>query len=205
MENKLQELTGRIYAEGVLKAQKEGEQIIENARKEAAKGLEDARKEAERIIEQAKIQAEEMKKNVSAEVKLTTSQALSSLKTRITDLITLGMIDTPVKKAFQDNDFMKKLIETLVKGWMERENAGGLQVMLSEKDKKELEDHFQSKLHKSLAEGLEIKSEEFESSGFRIGPMDGSYKISFTEDDFINFIKAYLRPRTHQLLFGGNQ
>ena len=38
-------------------------------------------------------------------------------------------------------------------------------------------------------------------SGFKIGPADGSYLISFTDEDFMNFLKAYLRPKTNQLLF----
>jgi len=38
-------------------------------------------------------------------------------------------------------------------------------------------------------------------SGFKIGPADESYLISFTDEDFTNFLKGYLRPKTSQLLF----
>ena len=36
MENKLQELTDKLYNEGLSKGKKEGEEILANARKEAA-------------------------------------------------------------------------------------------------------------------------------------------------------------------------
>jgi V/A-type H+-transporting ATPase subunit E len=38
-------------------------------------------------------------------------------------------------------------------------------------------------------------------SGFKVGPADGSYVISFTDEDFNNFFKAYLRPKSTELLF----
>lgn len=205
MENKLQELTERIYTEGIQKAQEEGDQIIQKARKEAAGELEHARQEAARIIEQAQVRAEEIRKNVAAEVKLTTNQALSSLKTQVTHMISLQMVDVPVKKSFQDDEFIKKLIETLVAQWKDHDNPEGMNVMLPENTKRDLEGYLTTKLHGLLKGGLEIKREGFTGHGFRIGPKDGSYKISFTEEDFINFIKAFLRPRTHQLLFGGSQ
>ena len=39
--------------------------------------------------------------------------------------------------------------------------------------------------------------------GFKIGPADGSYKISFSEDDFENFFKSFLRPKTIEMLYPG--
>ena len=47
MENKIQELTDKIYREGVEKGNEEAQRLISSARDEAAKIVEDARKEAE--------------------------------------------------------------------------------------------------------------------------------------------------------------
>ena len=46
MENKIQELTDKIYREGVEKGNEEAQRLVSNAREEAAKIIEDARKEA---------------------------------------------------------------------------------------------------------------------------------------------------------------
>jgi V/A-type H+-transporting ATPase subunit E len=37
--------------------------------------------------------------------------------------------------------------------------------------------------------------------GFEIAPVDGTYKLSFSDEDFANLFKTYLRPRTKELLF----
>ncbi|NLO11970.1 MAG: V-type ATP synthase subunit E, partial [Candidatus Cloacimonetes bacterium] len=38
-------------------------------------------------------------------------------------------------------------------------------------------------------------------NGFNLVPADGGYKLSFTDEDFANLFKGYLRPRTSQILF----
>ena len=40
------------------------------------------------------------------------------------------------------------------------------------------------------------------SGGFIIGPKDGGYFISLTDETFIDLISAYLRPATKKILFG---
>ena len=47
MENKIQELTDKIYREGVEKGNTEAQKLIANAQDEAKKIVEDARKEAD--------------------------------------------------------------------------------------------------------------------------------------------------------------
>ncbi len=205
METKLKELTERIYEEGILKARREGEEIVGKAKQEAAARVEEAEKEAGRILDQARQQADEMRKNVTAEVKLTTHQALGSLRQQIMNLIMVKMVDQPVRKVFADSDFIRNLIEMLVRNWPESDKSHGMQVMLSEKYKKEVDDHFAARQHELLTGGLEITSDEGLATGFRIGPKEGNYRISFTDEDFANFIKAYLRPRTQQMLFGENR
>ena len=50
MENKIQELTDKIYREGVEKGNEEAQRLISSAHEEAAKIVEDARKEADSIV-----------------------------------------------------------------------------------------------------------------------------------------------------------
>ena len=59
MENKIQELTEKIYREGVEKGNEEAQRLVSNAREEAAKILEEARKEAEAIVATAHKSAKE--------------------------------------------------------------------------------------------------------------------------------------------------
>ena len=52
-----------------------------------------------------------------------------------------------------------------------------------------------------LDRGLEITFEDGVKSGFQIRPRDGSYKISFEEEDFVSFFREFLRERTRRRLF----
>jgi len=204
MENKLQELTSKIYEEGIAKANMEAEKIITEAKNEADNLRNNAKLEASRILENAGREAQELRKNVESEVKLSARQAISTIKQHITDLITAKSTDESVKEAFRDKEFLKKIIETTIKNWNPGKEAYDLQLLLSVEDEKTLVEYFTRK-QKDLMKGLlEIRFDDHMNAGFKIGPKDGRFLISFTDEDFMNFFKNYLRPRTIQLLYGGN-
>ncbi|MFO7922610.1 MAG: hypothetical protein R6U58_02850 [Bacteroidales bacterium] len=202
MENKLQKLTEKIYAEGVDKANKEAEDIIAKAKTEAENIEKQSKKEASKIIEKAEKEAEELKKNVNSEVKLSARQAINTIKQQITELITAKSTGEKVKEAFKDKEFIQRIIESAIKNWNPKETKTiDVEVILPEKDRKELNEYFTKKQKSLLDAGLEIQFDDSMDSGFKIGPKDGSYQISFTDDDFQNFFINYLRPRTKELLY----
>jgi V/A-type H+-transporting ATPase subunit E len=200
MDSKIQQLTETIYNEGVEKARTEADAIIKEANEKAEKIKNDAQKEADRIVEEANEKAKELKKQVDSEIKMTTNQAVSAMKQEITTLITMKVIQPSVKELFADTDYLKSLISDVVKGWIEKEDFD-LKVILPEANREKLEKYFQNNLADELNKGLQVTFTKNMKSGFKIGPSDGSYIISFTDDDFTNFLKSYLRPKTSQLLF----
>jgi len=203
MENKLQELTSKIYEEGIAKANEEAEKILSEAKKEAEDLRNKSKREATRIIEKAEKDATELRKNVESEVKLSARQALATIKQQITELITIQSTGEPVKEAFRDKEFIKKIIETTIKNWNPGKEAFDLQLLLPKEDEKELGSYFSKKQKELLKGSLKIGFDERMSAGFKIGPLDGRFIISFTDEDFDNFFKNYLRPRTTKLLYGG--
>lgn len=204
MESKLQELTSRIYNEGIEKANKEAAAIIENARKEADKILENARREAQKLQDQTKHETDELKKNVANEVKMSARQSIAAIKQQITGLITANLVKEPVKAAISDKEFVKRIIESVIRNWDPKSGAGlDLAVVLPKEDEKTLGAYFGAKTHDLLKGSLKVEFDDKLSEGFRIGPGDKSYILSFTEEDFENFFKNYLRPRTTKLLYGG--
>lgn len=54
MENKIQELTDKIYREGVEKGNEEAQRLVSEAQAQAEKLIEDAKKQAESILADAK-------------------------------------------------------------------------------------------------------------------------------------------------------
>ncbi|MDA3954083.1 MAG: hypothetical protein PF485_10565 [Bacteroidales bacterium] len=204
MENKLQELTQKLYNEGVEKANAEAEKIIAEAKSEAEKLKQNAKKDAQKIITDAEQKSSEIKKNVDAELSLATKQSIRTVKQQITDLIVSKVIDEPVKKAFDDVKFVKEIIESVVKNWNPKGNETiDLSVLLPVENEKEFAKFFTEKSGKELNANLELSFSDSIKGGFKIGPADGSYKISFSDDDFENFFKTYLRPKTVQMLYPG--
>lgn len=200
MNSKIQQLTETIYKEGLQKARDEEAVILNEAKEKAAAIENDARKEAERIVEEAGRKASELKKQVDSEIKMTMNQAVSAMKQEITSLITMNVLQPPVKELFNDKAYLQSLISMVVKGWMEKESFD-LMVILPESEREKLDKTFKNSLAKELNSGLEVTFSQQMKSGFKIGPADGGYLISFTDEDFINFLKGYLKPKTSQLLF----
>ena len=56
-------------------------------------------------------------------------------------------------------------------------------------------------LAQELNKGITLTFDKKLQSGLKISPIDGSYIVSLTEEDFASFFKAFIRPKTNRLLF----
>ncbi len=202
MQKKLQELTEKIYQEGVEKANKEAESIISEAKQKAESLLSKAEKEAAATREKAEKEAEDLKKNSLNELQLAARQAISDIKQEVVGLIQAKTIQPETKAAFKEVDFTKEIIQTIVENWKpdSGENVA-LNALLPAGKKKEFETFFATKAKKLLESGVTIDFSDRIKGGFKIGPKKGGYLVSFTDDDFDNLFKTYLRPKLIKLLF----
>jgi V/A-type H+/Na+-transporting ATPase subunit E len=204
MQTKLQELTDKIYNEGVEKARHEADAILNEAKEKAASIEREAQKNAAAIVKEAEEKAATLKKHVDSELKMSINQSVAALKQDMASMVTLKAVQPAVKELFANQDFVKSIVEKVVAGWAAKGSLD-LKVVLPEKDQKELDKYFKNQLAAELNKGLELSYSDGVKSGFKVGPADGSYLISFTDQDFINFFKAYLRPKTGELLFEGTK
>ncbi len=135
-------------------------------------------------------------------MQLSAKQAVSKLKQQITGLITTAQVEVPVKDAFKDGEFVKNIILTLIKNWNpQKPEEFNINLLLPQKDEKEFKSFFEDKAKEYLNSGLEINFDANIKSGFKIGPKNGSYIISFSDKDFENYFKNYIKNKTKQLLF----
>ena len=114
---KIQELTEKLYREGVEKGQAEAERIKLEAQAEAQKILDNARQQAQAIEAQAKKKAAELDTNTKSELKLYTSQALNALRSEIANVLTNSAVDEAVKGLVADPEFLPKFAVELAKKW----------------------------------------------------------------------------------------
>ena len=200
MQTKLQELTEKIYSEGVEKAKLEADAIIKAAQEKAKAIEQEALSKADSIVAEAESKAESLKLHIESDLKMSIGQAVAALKQTIANTVCMKAIQPSVKELFGDKEFLKGLIGNLIKGFAEK-GTMDLLLILPEKDRQELETYYKNQLASELNKGLELSFSDGVRSGFKIGPADGSYIISFSDTDFTNFFKDYLRPKTKEILF----
>ena len=193
---KIQELTSNLYEEGVKKGNTEAENIIAEAKTKEKQILDDANSKAQQIIDAAKKKSTEVNANAESELKLYASQALEGLKTEVTNIITEKLATSGVKAAVNDKEFMQKLITSLMNNWAEKQT-----MVVGVENKDELESYIKANAKSLLDNKLKIESVNGIKTGFIIGPEDGTYKVNFGEEEFVEFFKEFLRPQIQQLLF----
>ena len=173
MENKIQELTDKIYREGVEKGNAEAQRLIANAQEEAKKIVEDAHKEAESIIATSRKSADE-------------------IATMVTDKI----VTAPVKEFAQNKDFLNAFIVALATKWSVDEP-----IVISTADAESLKKYFAANAKALLDKGVKIEQVNGIKTLFSVSPADGSYKVNFGEEEFMNYFKEFLRPQLVEMLF----
>jgi len=204
MQNKLQELTERIYKEGLEKGQSEANDIIAKAKEEAEGIIAASKKKAEEVIAAAQKEANDYKKNIETEINLSAKQVISGLKQEISSLIEAKLFEVPISDALKDTKFVMSVIEAAVKNWNPAStDKVELKVLVPADMEKAIAEYFTTKTNATLNAGVEVTVDKAIKYGFRIGPKDGSYIVSFTEGDFENLFRDYMRPKIVNLLFGG--
>ncbi len=201
MQNKLQELTDKLYNEGLSKGTQEGEEILAKAKVQAEEIVAKAKAEAAAIVAAANKDAEDLKTKVQGDLKMAAAQSVAATKKDIETLVVAKMTEAEVKNALTSADFVKEVILSVAKGFT-TEDATDLELVLPESLKKELEPFVTNELNKVLKGGVEASFTKKIAGGFTIGPKDGGYFISFTEETFNALISEYLRPATKKILFG---
>ena len=192
----LNELTTKIYAEGVEKGNAEAAQIVAKAEEKAAALVAEAQKQAAAIVAAAEQKAQELDKNTRAELKMYAEQSVGALKTEVTNLLNDTIAKDNVKAATADAKFMQKIIADLA-----AQLAKGGEVVIEAKDAEALKQYFAANAKELLGKGVEIKEVKGIKTAFAIAPKDGGYKLAFGDEEFIAYFKEFLRPQLIELLF----
>lgn len=196
MENKIQELTDKIFREGVEKGNEEAQRIVEKANAEAAEIVKKAQKEAEDIVAAAEKKAAELQENTKKELQLYAGQTVNALKSEVANCLTNNTVEEAVKALAADKDFLCQFVVALASKWSADEG-----VTISSPEADALKAYFASKAKGLLDKGVKIEQVNGQKSLFTIAPADGSYKVNFGEEEFNAFFKSFLRPQLVEMLF----
>ena len=201
MQNKLQELTDKLYQDGLAKGKEEGDKYLAEARAEAEKIVAEAKAQAAKIVAKAEKDAADLAAKAQSDVKMASEQALQATRKDIENILTDSVVKAGTVKALSEADFLKEIILAVAKNFSAQESAD-LEVVLPESLRKELGPWVEASLAKTLGGGVKANFSKKVAGGFTIGPADGSWFVSLTDETFVALIGEYLRPVTKKLLFG---
>ena len=201
MQNKLQELTDKLYKDGLAKGKEEGDKYLADAREQAEKIVEEAKAKAAQIVAKAEKDAADLADKAKSDVRMASEQALQATRKDIENILTDSIVKEGTAKALADTDLLKEIIIAVAKNFSAQESAD-LEVVLPESLKKELEPWVEASLAKNLKGGVKASFSKKIAGGFTIGPADGGWFVSLTDETFTALIGEYLRPVTKKLLFG---
>jgi len=201
MNTKLQELTNKVYEEGIEKAQKESDSILKEANSKAKEIVRNAEKQRESILIKAEEDANSFKRKVASEVQLGARQMVGKLRQDLQILLKGQVIETPISNTFSDPNTLKELIKKSIES-VQFSKDGNIKISLSEKDSSTIGDSIKNDIHKQFNLGVSIHQDKSLKQGFKIGPENGNYLISFSDEDFSSLFGQYLRKETQEIING---
>jgi hypothetical protein len=206
MQNKLQELTDKLYNEGLSKGRQDAEDMRAKAKSEAQAIITEANNKANEIISKAKKEAQELREKTESDIKMAASQAIATIKQETENAILYKAMSSDTNAVINNDDFIKSIILTIVKAFNPSNSESvSLNLILPEAKQKEMDSFIESQVKSICNAGLNVSFSKNLSNGFKIGPSNEGYILSFTGNDFQNLIAEYLRPKTRSLLFGSNE
>ena len=203
MQNKLQELTDKLYNEGLSKGKQEGEAILNEAKAQAEDIIAKAKAEAAGILARAEKEAEEMKSKVTGDLKMAAGQCMAATKQEIENLLVSKVSDKDITGALTSADFVKQVITAAVKAFDPASSEpADLSIVLPESLKEKVEPFLRKELAAALNSKVEASFSKKVNGGFTIGPKGEGWFVSFTDETFKELMSEYLRPAARKILFG---
>jgi len=195
MDVKLENLIERIKKEGIEGAQQMSDEIVEKAKGEADSIIDHAKKEAEKIVEEGRQQATQFQENAELALRQAARDCELLLRGKFTELFE-RVFKKEVSKSMTP-DFLKDLILKIVDKWSDDVNA---EIILSKKDRKQLEDLLFSSLKDELKDSITIKVSSDISRGFRFGLKGEDLYYDFSDESIAEMLRTFLNPRLKQIL-----
>ena len=156
MENKLKELTDRLYGEGLEKGRVEADRLVAEAKEKAAAILAEANAEAEQIVKKAEAKAADTEKNSMTEIQLAGRQAVAKIKSELAGVIIAKTSSEAVKAATVDAEFVKKMLLEVAKNWTGAAEQVSLKALLPAALEAEFAKVFEASANELLAAGVEV-------------------------------------------------
>lgn len=199
MPEELQSLIDRIQKEGIEKARAEASEIIAAAKVKAEETNKAAKQKAQAVLTQAE-----------ADARIFSDRSIKILEQAARDI--LITIKEGIEKTFESivADAVAEAITPKVLGEMlvsivHAYAAQGmiedrLTVLLNHHDQEQLQKLFMGTLQAELKKGLEIKTDDRITGGFKVSLNEGRIQHDFTRADLTDVLCIFLRPHLAEIV-----
>ncbi|MBR2333416.1 MAG: hypothetical protein IKA60_03695, partial [Rikenellaceae bacterium] len=127
---------------------------------------------------------------------------VAKLKSEINGMIVAETASKAVAEATLDAAFVKDMLLAVAKNWNGAStDKVSLSALLPADKQATLDKAFAASTKELLEAGVEVAYSKGVKSGFKIGPKEGGYYISFADEDFDALLGEYLRDKVSTLLY----
>ena len=201
MVDTIESFVSKLKSDGVQAAQAQAADILDDARAEAQKIVDDAKAQAEKIAADAKTQADVTIEHGKTELALAARDALLKLRSSLQDALQAA-VTGPVRDSVSDTEFLKRLIEDIVKRYMDANIASGGAVSIDvSKDMADDLGAWAAQKLKSLTsdkDGKVILETSLRQAGFELNVTGET--LEFTEASVLSILMEMVGPSLRDLM-----
>jgi len=198
MAEELQPLLEQIRKEGVEKAEAQASEILEQAKAKAAQTVRDAEDKAKELV--AKAQADAV---------IYTERSTATLEQAARDLlITVGQgIENIIAELVAESvdaalkiEVLEEMMIKMAQSCAEKQGETRIELLISEKDQKDLVKFFADKYREKMVHGIELHTDNEILKGFKVSFADDHVYLDFTSDAIADALTAFLRPKLAEIV-----
>jgi V/A-type H+-transporting ATPase subunit E len=112
-------------------------------------------------------------------------------------MVSAKAINAAVSDTLSKN--IPEYIKAVLSNW--KGDNSSIEVLLSPEQKEKLGKDVEAAVKGIVKAGLTVHASKNVKAGFQIGEAGGTFKVSFTDGDFAEYFKEYLRPKVKSILF----
>ena len=198
MAEELQGLLDRIRKEGLDKAEEEANTILDAANKKAAEIKKAAEAEATRKLEEAKAEAAKLEQRSISAIEHAARDIVLSVGDAVQQAFGT-LAHKNISEALDGKQFAQ-LVHDVIQAYIKQEDAGGIEVLLSQKQQEQVTDYLQQTMDKELRKGVTIKSSRGVISGFSVVLRDQGIEHDFRGETLTAAFLELLRPQLGEMV-----
>jgi len=201
MAKTLGDITRELNEKVLAPAKAEAEELIRRAREDAAAIVAEAEAAAGKIKKTADDDADNTRRQLQVDMDTAARNFIVMVQEKLESAVVVPVVEDRIREALKDNDFLKKIIEILLAGFVK---AGSkehrLEILLPQKNQKELDAWFKGRFSDKLAEPLTVQFTDKISFGFLMGEQGKGAHFNFS-NGLVEAFSIFCSPRFRKHFF----